>query len=74
MSANKKPRRSGYHKRETGIKQGRPELGVTKKVSITLDEMTWAWIGEAIDFGHARNQSELLRNIITDASGTRDHI
>lgn len=60
------------HKQETGIKQGRPEIGITRKVSITLPEDTWIWLGDCIDYGHAKTYSELFRQIITDYRGDGD--
>lgn len=42
---------------------GRPTLGVTKKISVTLPEETWEWLD-----GHAEgNRSELLRRMIIRA-------
>lgn len=39
---------------------GRPSLGVTQKVSLTLPEDTWAWFDEKA----AGNRSELVRYLI----------
>lgn len=39
---------------------GRPSLGVTKKVSLTLPEEDWVWVDEQAD----GNRSQLLRYLI----------
>lgn len=42
------------------IKVGRPQLGITKKVSLTLSEEDWKWFDEK-----ARgNRSDLLRRLV----------
>jgi hypothetical protein len=47
--------------RNIGARQpGRPSLGVTKKVSLTLPEETWEWFDEKA----AGNRSELIRYLI----------
>lgn len=43
-----------------GKKVGRPSLGVTKKVSLTLSEEDWGWIDEQAE----GNRSQLLRYLI----------
>lgn len=43
-------------------KVGRPSLGVTKKVSLTLPEEDWAWIDEQAE----GNRSQLLRYLIRE--------
>lgn len=54
---------------ETDSKKGRPAIGVTKKVSITLDQDVWDWLDECIDFGHAKSRSELFREMVMDYRG-----
>jgi hypothetical protein len=44
-----------------GRQPGRPSLGVTKKVSLTLPEDYWEWIDEKA----SGNRSELLRYLIS---------
>lgn len=46
-------------------KVGRPSLGVTKKVSLTLSEDNWEWLDEKAD----GNRSKFLREIVTNALG-----
>lgn len=41
---------------------GRPTLGITKKVSITLPEEMWEWFDEKAD----GNRSDLLRYLIAE--------
>jgi hypothetical protein len=48
---------------------GRKPLGITKKVSITLSQDHWDWLGECIDFGHAKSYSELFRQMVEDNKG-----
>lgn len=56
-------------KQETDIKQGRPAVGITKKVSITLDEDDWSWLMECVDFGHAKSLSEMFRKVVRESRG-----
>lgn len=42
---------------------GRPSLGVTKKVSVTLREEDWEKIQELIQNGHAASFSDYFRQI-----------
>jgi hypothetical protein len=44
---------------------GRPSLGVTKKVSLTLSEEDWEWFDEKAN----GNRSNFIRKIVTDALG-----
>lgn len=44
-------------------KVGRPSLGVTKKVSLTLSEETWAFLDKVME-KNKESRSELLRNLI----------
>jgi len=45
------------------IKVGRPAIGVTKKVSLTLSEEEWEWLDE-----HAKdNRSAFLRELVSNA-------
>lgn len=43
---------------------GRPPLGVTKKVSITVPQDDWDWVDGCVKTGLASNQSELFRKLI----------
>jgi formate-dependent nitrite reductase cytochrome c552 subunit len=43
---------------------GRPSLGITKKVSVTLPIEEWVKIEEAIELGHASSVSDYLRQMI----------
>lgn len=42
---------------------GRPAIGITKKVSLTLPENEWAWFEEKAD----GNRSQFLRRLVWDA-------
>lgn len=44
---------------------GRPAIGVTKKVSLTLSENDWEWLDEKAE----GNRSEFLRETITNYLG-----
>lgn len=44
-------------------KQGRPSLGVTRKVSITLTEDEWVQIWKWQDEGHFASLSEYFRGL-----------
>ncbi|CAM3298855.1 DUF2239 domain-containing protein [Filibacter tadaridae] len=44
---------------------GRPAIGVTKKVSLTLPESYWDWLDEKAD----GNRSKFLREVIENAIG-----
>jgi len=44
---------------------GRPPLGITKKVSLTLSEENWDWLDEKAE----GNRSKLLREIVWNALG-----
>lgn len=44
---------------------GRPSVGVTKKVSLTLSEENWKWLDEKAD----GNRSKFLREIVWNALG-----
>lgn len=46
-------------------KVGRPAIGVTKKVSLTLSEETWEWLDEKAE----GNRSKFLREIVLNALG-----
>lgn len=48
-------------------KNSRPRIGTTRKISLTLPDETWEWIQDMIMFGHAKNKSELIRQIIQNA-------
>lgn len=43
---------------------GRPSLGVTKKVSITLPEEIWLKVEQDIELTDSKTQSAYLRNLI----------
>ncbi len=44
---------------------GRPSLGITKKISLTLSESHWEWLDEKAE----GNRSKFLRNMVWDAIG-----
>lgn len=44
---------------------GRPSIGITKKVSLTLDEDDWEWLDRKAE----GNRSNFLRKIVTNALG-----
>lgn len=44
-------------------KVGRPPMGITRKVSITLAKENWDWLDKAAD----GNSSQLLRNLVLEA-------
>lgn len=46
-------------------KVGRPSLGITKKVSLTLSEDHWKWLDEKAE----GNRSKFLRKIVQNALG-----
>jgi hypothetical protein len=46
-------------------KVGRPSLGITKKVSLTLDQDTWDWLDEKAE----GNRSQFLRETVWNALG-----
>lgn len=48
---------------------GRPKLGETRRIALTLPAEAWAWLDECIENGHALSRSELLRDIIAGAKG-----
>lgn len=43
---------------------GRPRIGQTKSMKLTLTDDSWEWIDENIKNGHAASRSEFLREII----------
>lgn len=43
---------------------GRPRIGETKQVKLTLPAETWEWIESCVDNEHASSRSEFLRDII----------
>lgn len=43
---------------------GRPSLGITKKVSITLPDEIWTKIEKDIELSDSKTQSAYLRNLI----------
>ena len=49
-------------------KLGRPSLGITKKVSLTLSEDDWKWI----ELHNGGNTSSLMRNLVWDARQEQD--
>lgn len=54
-----------YLQRLENIKVGRPAIGVTKKVSLTLSEENWEWLDEKAE----GNRSKFLREIVWNALG-----
>lgn len=48
-------------------KMGRPSLGITKKVSITLPPESWEWIDETVEYGHASSRSDFFRQVVQHA-------
>lgn len=46
-------------------KVGRPAIGITKKVSLTLSEGTWEWLDEKAE----GNRSKFLREVVWNALG-----
>lgn len=46
-------------------KVGRPAIGITKKVSLTLSEDTWKWLDEKAE----GNRSKFLREVVWNALG-----
>lgn len=48
---------------EEDVKMGRPSLGVTKKVSITLPQEDWDMIQKLIEDKHASSFSDYFRNL-----------
>ena len=47
-------------------KVGRPSLGITKKVSLTLDQDTWDWLDKKAE----GNRSQFLRETVWNALGS----
>ena len=47
------------------VKVGRPVIGVTKKVSLTLSEDDWCWLDEKAE----GNRSKFLREVVWNALG-----
>lgn len=58
---------------ENEIKIGRPSLGVTKKVSITLPEEIWQRLEDLQDKSDCSSRSEFLREILTWVSNNARH-
>jgi hypothetical protein len=56
-----------------GLKVGRPSLGVTKKVSITLPEEVWDKLDSILEQSECRSRSELFREILTWFSDNSRH-
>lgn len=56
---------SEYEQRLENIAVGRPAIGITKKVSLTLSEDNWEWLDEKA----AGNRSGFLREIVWNALG-----
>lgn len=44
--------------------RGRPKIGITKTIKVTLPDDCWDWINEMIMYGHGKSQSEIIRGII----------
>lgn len=43
---------------------GRPPIGETKVIKLTLPVDGWEWIEESVSNGHAASKSEFMRDII----------
>lgn len=43
---------------------GRPRIGETKAIKLTLPVEGWEWIEQSVENGHAASKSEFLRDII----------
>lgn len=43
---------------------GRPAIGETKQIKLTLTKESWEWIQECVENEHAGSRSEFLRDII----------
>ena len=52
-----------YLQRLENIKVGRPAIGITKKVSLTLSKENWEWLDQKAD----GNRSKFLRDMIWNA-------
>ncbi|PPA89121.1 hypothetical protein C4A77_25975, partial [Brevibacillus laterosporus] len=52
----------GYTRRTNNPNMGRPSLGTTKKVSLTLSDDTWALIEARVVLGESR--SAVIRELI----------
>lgn len=55
-----------YQERLNNMRVGRPAIGVTKKVSLTLSENDWEWLDEKAD----GNRSQFLRETVTSYLGS----
>lgn len=55
-----------YQERLNNMRVGRPAIGVTKKVSLTLSENDWEWLDEKAE----GNRSQFLREIVTSYLGS----
>src|SRR5699024_404614 len=63
LIASQKRSLNNYMQQIENIKVGRPAIGVTKKVSLTLSEEEWEWLDE-----HAKdNRSAFLRELVSNA-------
>ncbi|MFD0591161.1 hypothetical protein ACFQZE_24485 [Paenibacillus sp. GCM10027627] len=58
-----------FRKKSGGVREraGRPKIGTTRQIKLTLTDETWQWIEDAVANKHADNRSEFLRNIIEHA-------
>ena len=52
-----------YLQRLENIKVGRPAIGITKKVSLTLSKENWEWLDQKAD----GNRSKFLRDMVWNA-------
>lgn len=50
------------------VKAGRPSLGITKKVSLTLPEEEWQWFDEQAK----GNRSQFLRHLVWEAQSSEN--
>lgn len=55
-----------YLQRLENIKVGRPAIGITKKVSLTLSEDNWEWLDQKAK----GNRSKFLRDMVWNALGS----
>lgn len=52
----------GYVRRTRNPAMGRPAIGTTRKVSLTLSDETWSYVDREVARG--RSRSEVLRELI----------
>lgn len=52
---------------------GRPPIGETKPIKLTLSNEHWDWIEDEIKKGHASSRSEFIRDIISFAKTYKEN-